>query len=460
MYLVDQGCTCISIWQSDFDKECHKNPEMRSFIEHLGFATPLEPRDAFYGGRTEAYTLYKEAADDLEIDYFDVTWLYPWSNKTGKVPVGHPKIITENFEDLDFYEGLIKCKVLPPKGLFHPVLPCKMNGKLLFHLCKSCAETQHQAPCTHTDDERSFVGTWVTDGVKKAVMMGYKVEKIFEVWHFHEISRYDPESKTGELFTEYVNTFLKIKQEASGWPDWCKTEEYRQTYINLYHKKEWVCLNYKKIRKNPGLRALAKLMLNSFWGKFGQRLDLQQVDIIDDPGIYFDKLTSDREDLTSINFLSDDAVEMRWKLKEEFVETSTKTNVVIAAYTTSQARLKLYSHLEKLGSRAMYAVIFTTKPGEQKPPLGDYLGDLTDKIQHNRIQTFVTGGPKNYGYRLRYLDRDGNDTHGKVRGITLNYKNLLNVNFDVLKFFVTESQNASVSVLSDFECSQNRKRKG
>ena len=60
----------------------------------------------------------------------------------------------------------------------------------------------------------------------------------------------------------------------------------------------------------------------------------------------------------------------------------------------------------------------------------------------------MTGVPKNYGYRLRYPDRDGNDTHCKVRGITLNYKNLLNVNFDVLKFFVTEIQNASVSVLN------------
>ena len=64
------------MWESDFDKECRENPEMRCFIEQLGFATPLEPRDAFYGGRTEAYTLYKEAADDLEIYYFDVTSLY------------------------------------------------------------------------------------------------------------------------------------------------------------------------------------------------------------------------------------------------------------------------------------------------------------------------------------------------------------------------------------------------
>ena len=121
-------------------------------------------------------------------------------------------------------------------------------------------------------------------------------------------------------------------------------------------------------------------MLNSFWGNFDQMSNMQQVDIIDDPRIYFDKLNSDRENVTSVNSLSDNAIEMRWKLKEEFVETDTKTNVVIAAYTSSHARLKLYLHLEKLGSRAMYgdtdSVIFTTK----KPPLGDYLGDLTDEI--------------------------------------------------------------------------------
>ena len=120
-------------------------------------------------------------------------------------------------------------------------------------------------------------------------------------------------------------------------------------------KKEEVRLDYDKIRKNPGLRALARLMLNSFWGKFGQRSNMQQVDIVDEPTVYFEKLTSDQEDVTAVNFISDEAVEMRWKYKEEFVESNIKTNVVIAAYTTSQARLKFYSYLEQLGSRTLYA---------------------------------------------------------------------------------------------------------
>jgi hypothetical protein len=62
--------------------------------------------------------------------------------------------------------------------------------------------------------------------------------------------------------------------------------------------------------------------------------------------------------------------------------------------------------------------------GIWKPELGDYLGDLTDEVPDNRIIEFVTGGPKNYAYKIVRPDKDGNTTICKVRGITLNYKNL------------------------------------
>ena len=40
--------------------------------------------------------------------------------------------------------------------------------------------------------------------------------QIHEVWHFAKHQR-----RTG-LFKDYVNKWLKIKQESSGWPSWCK----------------------------------------------------------------------------------------------------------------------------------------------------------------------------------------------------------------------------------------------
>jgi hypothetical protein len=61
-----------------------------------------------------------------------------------------------------------------------------------------------------------FPVLWVTDELKKALEKGYVVQRIYEVWHFDETEQYDPKTKTGGLFTDYVNTFLKMKQEASG----------------------------------------------------------------------------------------------------------------------------------------------------------------------------------------------------------------------------------------------------
>jgi len=47
----------------------------------------------------------------------------------------------------------------------------------------------------------------VTDEVKTAIRKAYRVVNMYEVWHFENVSQYDPESKTGGVFTEYVNTF-------------------------------------------------------------------------------------------------------------------------------------------------------------------------------------------------------------------------------------------------------------
>ena len=78
-------------------------------------------------------------------------------------------------------------------------------------------------------------------------------------------------SGEGGLFADYINTFLKIKQEASGWPSWCKDENTKADYIRSYMEKERIQLDPEKIEHNPGLRALAKSKLTNFWGKYGQK---------------------------------------------------------------------------------------------------------------------------------------------------------------------------------------------
>jgi hypothetical protein len=43
-------------------------------------------------------------------------------------------------------------------------------------------------------------------------------------------------------------------------------DEERMEYIQHYFEHEGIELDPNKIERNPGLRVLAKLMLNSFWG--------------------------------------------------------------------------------------------------------------------------------------------------------------------------------------------------
>ena len=440
-YIEAQGFKYISMWECNFKKESETCRELQEIIKSLDIILPLEPRDAFYGGRTEGFKLYDEAVDLTEINYYDVTSLYPYINKTGKIPLGHPEIITENFRSIDQYEGLVKCKVLAPRRMYIPILPIKCNGKLLFSLCKACAENYQQTTCEHSDMERAFVGTWVTDELKMALSKGYKLIQIYEIWHFTNISQYDQNTKSGGIFTGYVNTFLKIKQEASGWPDWCINEDTKQMYIQQYYEREGIWLDCNKIEENPGMCSLAKLMLNSFWGKFGQRTNLTQTSYVSEPKTFFDFMTSDQQDIKNVRFVNDECVQVDWSYLEDFVEPSSRTNVVIAAYTTAQARLKLYSYLQHLGERTLYcdtdSVIFKTSSKEWKPPLGDFLGDLTDEAPGNSITHFVTGGPKNYAYKLSRPNKKGQQSICKVRGITLIYKNSLVVNYNTIADLVT-----------------------
>ncbi|VDH91079.1 Hypothetical predicted protein, partial [Mytilus galloprovincialis] len=87
--------------------------------------------------------------------------------------------------------------------------------------------------------------------------------------------------------------------------------------------------------------------------------------------------------------------------------------------------------------------------GEWEPSLGDYLGELTDEVRANNITHFVTGGPKSYAYKLQKPYSDGNQTVCKIRGITLNYKNALSINFDAVKDMVTTSEKKTITVVDE-----------
>ena len=90
---------------------------------------------------------------------------------------------------------------------------------------------------------------------------------VYEVWHYDKFLQYNRETVELGLFSEYIDTFMQMKQEADGWPSYAVTDEQKAEYIESYYEREGIRLNPANIAKNPNMRQLAKLMLNSFWGK-------------------------------------------------------------------------------------------------------------------------------------------------------------------------------------------------
>ena len=222
--------------------------------------------------------------------------------------MGHPQIFLE--EDLpkdaklQDYFGLAKVRVQPPRGLLHPVLGLRVDQKLLFPLCKSCAETKQQTECQHTDDQRMWTGTYCIPELLAAQARGYKFPRIYEVYHWNQTSKYDPQTKSGGLFSEYVNLFLKFKQESSDWPSWCQDDDQKARYIADYYDREGVTLERDRISHNPGLRTISKTALNSFWGRWGMDDDKLHTEFINDLASLNDLLIDQTKELHDFHIVN------------------------------------------------------------------------------------------------------------------------------------------------------------
>ncbi len=94
-------------------------------------------------------------------------------------------------------------------GLYIPLLPLKMEKKLIF-------------------PNGNFRGVFFSEELKLAIEHGYTIEKIHEGHEFYE---------SKDLFSEYIDFFNRLKTDS----------------------------------KDEGARLIAKLMMNSLYGKFGQR---------------------------------------------------------------------------------------------------------------------------------------------------------------------------------------------
>ena len=404
-------------------------------------------RRAFFGGRTNATKLIYNFKEGEEGKYSDITSLYPTVNFYDFYPKGHPIQILEadikQQQDIrkvekGEYFGFIDCLVEPPPSLYHPVLPEK-GEKLMFDL----------------NPKR---GLWCSNEIIVAVKKGYKVKHIYEIRYFNQ--------QTKCLFKDYVKKFLKIKQEASGYPDWCQNENDNDKYISEYLERQGIQLDKEKIVKNPGMREIAKLCLNSLWGKFGQRTNMKQTKIISSQSEFYEIVTNEKYDNINWLELNNNKMEISWSIKDEFVENDFNTNIAIACFTTSSARMRLYKALDYLGEQILYfdtdSCVYKYNPNDptckRKLNNGDLLGEWTDELEGKKmLGTFVSGGPKNYSYECH--KGKGNDMkktfHTKVKGFNLNYE----VSQDINHYSIIDLVNSKLEDSTDISAMSKKAQK-
>ncbi|KAI1289515.1 putative DNA polymerase [Halotydeus destructor] len=461
-------------------------------------------RESFYGGRTGNAAMYYECKEDEEIKYLDFTSLYPDVLKNREYPLGHPVVRIEDSKGSlmrDVGEervfGFIQCTLVPPKQMLHGILPVRGSGRLLFPLCALCADTSSLDNCYHSDEERALNGTWASPEVYKAMRLGYQLLRVNEVLHY--------DRSDDKLFHEYINMWLKIKQEASGWPSWVQKEQARgktiateaengfierimnttgtrltreeiesgagwppyvkakqqegeaiaraaeDKYIADYLENEGIRLDRTKISKNPGRRSIAKLMLNSFYGKFAQRPNLPKTKIVYSYREYMEIFNNPKYEIVGEHDTGLDSLIINYIMRNEKDAKPGNTSIAIASFVTAYARLKLFDlmmaveyklpkHPSLQRPRTLYfdtdSIIFIAHKddpeGETDPVrTGDYLGQLTDEIKDGYGPTAICKraaflGPKNYAYEIGFTDKSDKKTVVKCKGITL-YSSDLNV---------------------------------
>ena len=277
--ILKTGIKYTEVWEHQIRDKMKNDLDMRRKMESFDIDTPINVRHALFGGRCEVFRLYYDANEDCQggLLYADINSLYPTVMRVNLYPTGDPihlsrdlnRFLAEINKNKIPWKGLLKVKVIAKKrDLLIPVLPRRdeKSGKCLFVLCRTCpSDPPKNGICQHTFEERAFTGVWTHCELSLAIKNGYQVLSVSEVWAWPENAWRD------DLFKTYLDLFIALKVQASGWPKPNMTEKEKDLYLQEYLNHEGIHLDKNKMIFNPGLRIFCKLCLNNLWGFLCQR---------------------------------------------------------------------------------------------------------------------------------------------------------------------------------------------
>jgi hypothetical protein len=292
--------------------------------------------------------------------------------------------------------------------------------------CSDCQSANMSSECPHSDEERAFWVECTTEELNMALRDGDKLLEISEVHHF---------STRDRPMRDYIFAWYKAKQRASGWPPHVealegdeRTAAETKVLADLDEQSlrafgRPMGLDRAEIKLNKGARQVAKIMLNSFYGKFGTRPERTSVDYVRDAtelGKVVDKKNKSLRVSFIVNNTIGDDRPVTVMLRESDAantQVARTTSVYVAIFVTAYGRLKLYDEqLKPAGASALYwdtdSCLKVMKRSDPVPPCSDFLGEWGHEPEKDST-AFASLGPKTYA-----LDLVSGKTMAKCKGIS------------------------------------------
>jgi len=276
-------------------------------------ADELNIRKAYYGGRTEVFKRYyskeyaKEQGYKYPLYYYDVNSLYPSQMIDKLYPTGAYQKV-KHFNPNKL--GIYYLWFETPRNIKIPLLPYrdKESGRLIF------------------PKGRGIKGWYCTPEIVKAKELGYKINIV----HGYEWEN------SSFIFNKFISDWYEIKKNSTG-----------------------------------GKRTVAKMMLNSLYGRFGMRRERTEVMNSGQTEEYTKKYGWKNVKIISHTpFIT---------YREKKAHKSLKIMPHISAFVSSYARVCLYEFMAKAKFKIWYCdtdSIIT----DQKINTSDKIGDM--KIEH------------------------------------------------------------------------------
>ena len=150
-------------------------------------------------------------------------------------------------------------------------------------------------------------------------------------------------------------------------------------------------------------------LFRRFLGKFGERINKPTTVTVKDRSHLFQLVSDAALEISTLQLCTDDILEAVYTSVHDNAVKGTKTNIFVAAFTTCQARLKLYESLDTLQEQVLYydtdSVVYKWRPNQPSIASGVSLGDMTDELDADVITEFVSGALRTMGTR-----------HGRIKG--------------------------------------------